>query len=364
MQQNKTRLSGIDLFRGIAAYAVVVLHSRPDPSLASGYWGAKLLILANFAVPFFLAISFYLAIAKAYSQQKFTSLKTRFLRLFIPYIFWSCLYLFIRIGKYLISGQIERISGLFSDPVGLMFCGGAAVQLYFLPLLFTGTCLLKPAEFLIQKGIKLKWLLLIFTGSILLYELILTTQNGFQIGGNIAFKNLLDEFFPTGNINPLVRIPTIILAWMIRCLPYILLAMILHHPSFNSLISRFNSKHITNIYGFLLVVILIGTQFLPFLPGAFREITIAYTSLLLAIYLSKNLPEKPIITELGLCSFGIYLMHHLTLEFLFILGAKIYPPLQTAVSITTLLIYSIPGFFLTWLAISKLKQNRYFTSLM
>jgi peptidoglycan/LPS O-acetylase OafA/YrhL len=364
MQQSKSRLSGIDLFRGIAAYAVVLLHSRPDPSLLSDFWGAKLLILANFAVPFFLAVSFYLAIVKAYSEQKSISLKTRFLRLLTPYIFWSFFHLSVRIGKYLISGQIGKISELFSDPIGLIFCGGASVQLYFLPLLFTGTCLLKPAEYLIEKRIKFRWLLVIFTASIILYELILATQNGFQIGGNIAFNNFLSAIFPTGNINPLVRILTIILAWMIKCLPYILLAMILSHPVFKTFISKFSGKFIENIYGFSLFLVLLCSQFIPLLPHATREITLAYTSLLLAIYLSSHLPEKSIITELGLCSFGIYLIHYLILEVLFIVGVKIYPSLQTAVSITTLLIFSIPGFVLSWLAIAILRRNRYLTSLM
>ena len=54
MKKN-SRLIGIDLFRGIAAYAVVVQHSAiaPVSTLASHFQG-----ICGFAVPFFLATSF------------------------------------------------------------------------------------------------------------------------------------------------------------------------------------------------------------------------------------------------------------------------------------------------------------------
>jgi peptidoglycan/LPS O-acetylase OafA/YrhL len=56
MKKN-SRLIGIDLFRGIAAYAVVVQHSAiaPVSTLASHFHG-----ICGFVVPFFLATSSYL----------------------------------------------------------------------------------------------------------------------------------------------------------------------------------------------------------------------------------------------------------------------------------------------------------------
>ena len=323
-----------------------------------------MLVLASFAVPFFLAISFYLPIGKAYSEQKFTSLKTRAFRLLIPYLFWSCVYLIVRSVKNVISGDSEKLGELLNDPVSLIFFGGAAVQLYFLPLLFTGTAAMKLTESLIKRRVNLRYIAVMFLVSLLMYELLLSTNNSFQIGNNIAFQSLLSGLWTAEIFNPLLRIIAVIVAWMIRCLPYILLAMILHHPSSQSFLSKLNIVPLAMASSFLLVFTLFESQLMPGLPSAFKEIGLAYTSLLLAIYLSKNIQQNSIITELGLCSFGIYLLHHLILEALFMCAGRFSPTLVSKISAVTLLFFSITGFLISWMAILKLRRSKYLASLM
>ncbi|MDF5739829.1 MAG: hypothetical protein PUQ00_30410, partial [Nostoc sp. S13] len=51
----------------------------------------------------------------------------------------------------------------------------------------------------------------------------------------------------------------------------------------------------------------------------------AYLSLLFGISLSNQLPENYVIKSIGVCSFGIYLIHHLLIEFIRPFINKIYP---------------------------------------
>ena len=48
----------------------------------------------------------------------------------VPYVVWSVIYTLMRVLKYRLGGETLPI-----NVVGIIFFGGAAVQLYFLPLL-------------------------------------------------------------------------------------------------------------------------------------------------------------------------------------------------------------------------------------
>jgi len=362
--QQKPRLTGLDLVRGIAAYAVVLLHSRADPTATIGYWAAKLLVLGSFAVPFFLATSFYLLINKFSEKQVKVSLKARFLRLLIPYVFWSFIYIAVRLIKYLISHETDKIISLFSDPIALIFFGSAAVQLYFLPLLFSGTCLVKVAEYLWEKQIHLRWIILLFTLSLLFYELILASGNGFQIGGNLAFESFWALILPEISQNPLIRIVSVLLAWWIKCLPYIFMSMILSQRAVKATLSKVNPQWFLLICGGLFIVSTFSQSLFPDFPKALRELAMAYTSLLLAMTLSRYLKENRIIHNVGLCAFGIYLMHHLILEVLNVAVAKIYPQAVAEVSVPTLLMFSIVSFLISWAVTAQLREKKYFSQLI
>ncbi|SRR5579883_1404735 len=136
----KRRLVGIDLLKGVAAYAVVFIHSLGGPFGNTGFWAEKIgLFFTGFAVPFFLATSFYLMAQKLYCSNSPYSLKSRLKNILTPYLIWTLIYLLFRTIKCLVIGDYQKISLLFSDPISILFFGGAAVQLYFIPLLMTGT---------------------------------------------------------------------------------------------------------------------------------------------------------------------------------------------------------------------------------
>ncbi|HCF30704.1 MAG TPA: hypothetical protein DEV81_26715, partial [Cyanobacteria bacterium UBA11049] len=104
----KQRLTGIDLLRGLAIYAVVILHSDEGILVKPMGWGA-ILQFSNFAVPFFLATSFYLIINKLYVSGPQFPWKTRLTRLLIPYGFWSFVYLLQKSIKYLSKHEIDKL---------------------------------------------------------------------------------------------------------------------------------------------------------------------------------------------------------------------------------------------------------------
>ncbi|HEY9603277.1 MAG TPA: acyltransferase family protein [Allocoleopsis sp.] len=151
MTAKNHRLTRLDLCRGIAIYAVVVQNSGDETWAEVGYWAAALRSFCSFAVPFFLATSFYLMVRKLYINKTKYSLISRMQRLLIPYIFWSALYLFLKSARFLLLNESDDLRKLFLDPISLIFIGGSSVQLYFLPLLLAGTLLMPLAAYLIKK---------------------------------------------------------------------------------------------------------------------------------------------------------------------------------------------------------------------
>ena len=157
--EKKLRLTGIDLLRGIATYAVVILHSDEGIVVEPPGWAA-VVQFSGFAVPFFLATSFYLATDRLYVSDRPSNLKLRLTRLLIPYGFWSIIYILQKIVKYALKNDFDKLLELFQDPIALIFFGGAAFHLYFLPLLLAGTFANQWAERLIKKKINIQYIVL------------------------------------------------------------------------------------------------------------------------------------------------------------------------------------------------------------
>lgn len=350
----KQRLIGIDLLRGIAIYAVVILHSDEGILVEPMGWAA-ILQFSGFAVPFFLATSFYLIVNKLYVSGSQFPWKSRLTRLLIPYGFWSLIYLLQKSLKYLSKHETDKLIHLFQDPVSLIFFGGSAFHLYFLPLLLSGTVLIKSVDFLIKRNYKLTTLILGFLISTFIYELVLLSGNSFQIGPSIAFQTLVENTIPSGNQNPIVRIFLGELALIIRCLPYIFMAMVLNHPSISKKLVYFSNSS-TLVLGFIFITLNISGNL--FIPEALYEVTRGYTALLFAISLSTNLKENHIIANLGSCSFGIYLLHLLLVEVFQSLGNKFYAITKIPVSTLTLLTSSVLIFLLSWVATYLLMKKK------
>ena len=145
------RLLGVDLFRGIAAYAIVFVHSGDES------WGVpisqaaiSLRLLFYFAVPFFLATSFFFLTARPEIDTSRRFWRSRIDRILIPYGIWTIVYLMFRSIFFLKFQQMDRFWDVCQDPLAMFCLGGASYHLYFLPLLFTGTFLVTIAKYLQQ----------------------------------------------------------------------------------------------------------------------------------------------------------------------------------------------------------------------
>lgn len=355
----KRRLLGIDLLKGIAAFAVVIAHSEAEPGFSgsTGYWAEKVGQFSEaFAVPFFLAASFYLMIQKIYSDHTPYPFLPRLKRLFIPYIFWSLVYVFFRALKYLSTNNLLKLRDLFSDPIAIIFLGSASVQLYFIPLLLTGVFLVTVfMKFLLKKPINIKILCFLIIITTFNYEIMLNSDNSFNMVSGSAFESLQKLVFSEQTKNPLLRLILVEVSWMITCLPYIFVAMLLNHPFFKKGFSSFDSRATVIFFIMFFSFNTLKVFNIIIMPISVSELCIAYFSLLFAISLSSAIKQNHIITNLGLCSFGIYLMHHLVIQFI----KPLVYGFSGDISMVRLLICATFSFLISWIATSyltKIKQ--------
>ncbi len=355
--KTKRRLLGIDLCRGIASYAVILVHSGDET------WGIPVEPLAAefrhffyFAVPFFLATSFYFTTCKPkinISQQFWLS---RIERILIPYTVWSLLYLISKIVIFSATNQTETIKSLLQDPLAIIFFGGISYHLYFIPLLFTGYCVLFLGKYLKSKNINIKWLVVLSIASIVLYHLMLVSNNSFILGSDIAFPEILALFSAHKANYAVARFILVELAWILRCLPYLLVAMCINYWLAN--VSNRIINKTTTIILFILVFMVANVIAKNFFSEALIEIIVAYSLLLFAIAISGKIKEDVLIINLGACSFGIYLIHPLVKSFIEIIIAQVLPNLTEQVSIASMLVYSGLTFAFSWWIVAQLNRQK------
>jgi peptidoglycan/LPS O-acetylase OafA/YrhL len=346
----KPRMIGIDLFRGFAIYAVVVLHIDEGVNTLPNDWN-WITDFALFAVPFFLATAFYFAIGRLYHTQKPYPLYSRLLRLIIPYSCWSILYLAYRFSKYTITGESTKIMDLFSDPISIIFFGGAAFHLYFIPLLISGTFLIKGAEFLIKRNVRLKHLLYVALISLVLYEVVLAIEGSLQGNDSLATQPIQLIALTLDQYSPFSHWLKTELFWMLRCLPYVMMAMILAHPANPNGILKI-SKYNPVLWVFVFLTCNIFGD--VFLPSSLHELARGFTALIAAIALSNDLKIYTPIRQLGFCSFGIYLIHLFFVEVFQSAAVRIEPDYTNSISTITLVSASIVVFLISWITVTIL----------
>lgn len=336
--KHQQRLLGIDLVRGIAVFGVVVLHSDSGVEQLPFLW-QLIRQLFGFAVPFFLATSFYFAVGK--SQQGKLKFALRIKRLLFPYLLWSLFYLLYKASKYMIDGESERLPTLFQDPFALIFCGNAAFHLYFLPLLLWGICLVKILDLNQLKKINLKGLLLCLIISLTISNLIVISGNEFQLISGKAFVSLENL-----NSQVLSRSFLLLTAWTFWCLPYILISKIIYFSQNHQLLDKLEVKTVN-----YLVIIFIVLAYLDFWwqPIPLSEVIRGYIALFIGIYFSHNIKPPQWIISLGDCSFGIYLIHLIFVESFYIIGTRFYSAIFQQPSVTLLISITIMAFFFSWL---------------
>jgi len=352
----RTRLLGIDLCRGVAAYAVVLVHSGDEA------WGVPISeaaiqfrLMFYFAVPFFLATAFYFLTRKPTIDLSLKFWRSRVQRIVVPYVIWSVIYLIVRSLFFIIAHKSERLSELFQDPIALIFFGGASFQLYFLPLLLAGTSLLLVVKHLIDRKTSLLGLAVLILISIAINGMIDATGNSFQLGEGIAFSSLL-QLVPKGATYAIFRVILVELAWVIRCLPYAFGALILHHLLNRLEVFQRCSRSLAILFmGLFFITATIGKLWLP---HSLQEVLVAYFLLAAGILGSNSLKNHKFVASLGACSFGIYLIHPIPMSLVKGLIGKVFPALSQQVSIASMLTFSVSSFLLSWLIVSLLSKNK------
>ena len=160
-----------------------------------------------------------------------------------------------------------------------------------------------------------------------LYHLMLINNNSFILGSDISFPEILELFYAQETNYVVTRLISVELAWILRCLPYLLAAMCTNYWLFNIPAT------------IILVFILANIMAQNFFSKALIEITMAYSLLLFAIAMAGKTKEHILIVNLGACSFGIYPIYPLVKSLIEIITARVLPNLTERVSILSMLVY-------------------------
>ena len=298
-KKNKTLL-GIELFRGIAAYGVILIHGlgtiprTQNALLITNFFSA-------FCVPFFLIASFYFTRKAILSTNTNSYILHRSKRIIIPYLSWTIIYLCVRfLGSFL--GNRDSFDRLISDPLNIFFFGAAGVQLYFMPMLFSGSLAAIPINKFFQKYQNYLLLYVLFGVSIYAYFLVRITGNDFILGEGIAFQKLIDLLKIT-NIWFLdfLRLIFVFFAWTIRCIPYIIFCIIIQDSPLKKLLNKFvviggrkNNKWIILIFIPLMLVwsFLLHIDVIIFL--------IPYILFVYAIFISSLIVDNSVVGSLAI----------------------------------------------------------------
>lgn len=314
-----SRLTGIELMRGIAAFAVVGLHAGLVVENRQSYLAGLGQLLFDFAVPFFLATAFYFAIraerARALTWGAWW--RERSLRLLLPFAVWSLIYFGLRLAFCLATHHMEKILPMLHHPVSLVFSGGGSLALYFIPMLFIGLTLIRLLRDLLlgAPAWALVLLLIFFSVS---YEMILQSRNCYDYGTgrgfNVAFPHL-NDFLP-------VHLILVVAAHASRALPTIFLAALavrfLPEPGGRQTVPLIVAGGLLMALE-AVITLTIGTRF--------PDITWGAGSFLMGWGLSGILTPSRLVLTMGAFSFGVYLVQQLVLEAMKVVFPHLVGPL-------------------------------------
>jgi peptidoglycan/LPS O-acetylase OafA/YrhL len=129
--QASGRRTMLDVMRLIAAYAIVWLHSPQSPDFA------RATAIGRFAVPFFTAAAVFLTwegLARQPRRSAGQYAKSRFQRIYVPFMAWSVIYLAFKASKaILLPNQPNDFPGV--DVLWL----GSFYHLWFMPFILVTT---------------------------------------------------------------------------------------------------------------------------------------------------------------------------------------------------------------------------------
>jgi peptidoglycan/LPS O-acetylase OafA/YrhL len=297
------RIDGIDLFRGIAAFAVVILHSDEGIKTHPQGW-SFFLHFSAFAVPFFLATSFYLLVDKLGSSSHAIKWTDRFSRLLIPYGFWSVFYLVVKI-QFFLKRTPHKINGLLENWYGLIFLGQSEFHLYFIPLLIAGILLVVAGESFIRSRPHLLLLVFLLISCIFVYQYYLSLSLE-DINSCLVWLANSIHFDIVGFDKNALKFFVKLLGLFLRCSSYVVAALIFSRLMTKDKLLDFKFP---GFFVCLILFVLINAFSVFDLPKVVEELLKGYITLSLAFASSSYIENNSIISSLGRCSFGIYLMH-------------------------------------------------------
>lgn len=126
----RPKYQGIELFRVLGAFAVVLLHAAGGTQLSE--WTG----LTRFAVPFFAASAAYLAFLSGRrdtAQPLATYYAQRFSRLYVPFLIWTVIYIVLRIFAVTLFDEPRPNYGIE------ILWTGSVHHLWFLPFVLVVT---------------------------------------------------------------------------------------------------------------------------------------------------------------------------------------------------------------------------------
>ncbi|HYW21503.1 MAG TPA: acyltransferase [Nodularia sp. (in: cyanobacteria)] len=349
--KDSSRQWGIDLARIISTYGIVLIHS--GGYAASDNLAIKLQAFFRFALPFFIAASFYLLFNKKKEYKLFKLISSRWNRLVIPYLVWSLIYLIVRVIKALIISNNPDLLTLFQDPFSLIFFGSSALHLYFLPLLFTGNLF---AILINNYTTNFKNSFILFFISLTIYNIVLQYSTHFSM----KWVKFYDVFYSLqiSSLQPLSKL-LLIQGWFILiCLPYIFFARMIYTYPYNNPFHVKIQKYCSPLLILLFLCIILFGRILS--PVFITEPIFGCMLLIVALNFSISPSSsfmKNILLNLSEASFGIYLIHHLIVNFSQLLIYKIYPNFLDQISIFSLLVFSVSGFLISWLVVNTLNPK-------
>jgi peptidoglycan/LPS O-acetylase OafA/YrhL len=344
------RLLGLDLFRVVAAFGVIVAHSlvsKPGDDWAP--WSEATtqfrLFFRQFNIPFFLATAFFLLVPKLEERSAGAFFGPRWRRLIIPYLSWSALYLALRSGLYIITGQRDELAKMFADPIGLLFFGTAAVHLYFLPLLFFGEIVALGLVRLLGRR----------CADPAVVAVILIVAFGLT-----RFRN----YDPHLDDLALWRyVPLQLADFVVRTFPYFALSLFLALPSIRRRVETMGVKA-----GIVFTAVGLACGYLSWrnlipLPQTTIEVMIAFPLMLGSFAFSPLLKPSPILSVLTDCRFGIYLVHPLIIEAVELVYKR--SPLRgQVVTLPRFLAFILLIFGLAWLFVYITMRSRILARLL
>lgn len=155
------RHEGIDLFRVIAAYGIILLHfEEMGGHHPSHSW---LIQFRDYSFPFFVMSSFFvltISFVRNPSRNFWQFLKKRLVRIWIPFLIWTILYWSLsRVSRWVMYGETISFPSL-----ALFVCGYA--HLWYLQFIFVGSLLIEPLLRCIGRKKDRRWKLSLFCLSV------------------------------------------------------------------------------------------------------------------------------------------------------------------------------------------------------